>query len=219
VSSTLAASRSTPIAPRLLALALILGAALLGLGAVMHPVLTGEAAHDLDLMASTPAWRTIHLTMLLGSVLVIAGIWVRVANAPAVRGTLVAALAVISVGLALNALNIAYMAGSGTHLAEMYRAGRPDAAPMFEVTHSIGLMSARFGNALVAVGAIALGFAERESGSPAWLAWLAWLAAACGIVGVCFFDESSRMILAAVSALSAWELATALEVLRGCAAA
>jgi hypothetical protein len=181
----------------------------------MHPVLTGRAAHDLELMAATRGWRVIHLTMLAGSALVIGGIWVRVAVAPTVRGTLVAALAVISVGLALNALNIAYMAGSGTHLAEMYRGGRADAAAMFEVTHPIGLMSARFGNALVAVGALALGWAERESGSPAWVSWLAWGAAVCGLVGVCFFDESSRMILAAVSALSAWEVATAAFVLRG----
>jgi hypothetical protein len=215
MSSTLAAHRPGLMAPRFLALALIVGAALLGLGAAMHPVLTGEAAHDLDLMAATPAWRVIHLTMLLGSVLVISGIWVRVAAAANVRGTLVAALAVISLGLALNALNIAYMAGSGTHLAEMYRAGSPNAAPMFEVTHPIGLMSARLGNALVAAGAGALGWAERESGSRDWVAWLAWSAAVCGLVGVCFFHESSRMILAAVSVLSAWEVVTAIAVLRG----
>ena len=176
-TNALANGPSSSIAPRFLAIALLLGAALLAAGALFHPVLTGEATHDLALMGDTAAWRAIHLTMLLGSALVIAGIWVRVAGVAA-SGTLIASLAVISLGLALNALNIAYMAGAGTHLAEMFQAGRPDAAPLFEVTHPIGLMSARFGNLLVALGALALGWAEREDASPRWLAWLAWLAAA-----------------------------------------
>jgi hypothetical protein len=215
VTSVPVASVTSPWGTRALALALMLGAALLGVGAVMHPVLTGEAAHDLEIMASTPAWRAVHLVMLTGSGLVIAGIWVRVVTPRSTNGLLVASLAIVSVGLALNALNIAYMAGTGTHLAEMFRAGRAEAAPMFDVTHPIGLMAARFGNFLVALGAITLGWAERDDVSrPRWIAWLAWSAAIGGLAGVLLFHETSRMILAAVSLLSAWQVATAVLALR-----
>jgi hypothetical protein len=128
---------------------------------------------------------------------------------------LVAALALITVGLALNALDIAFMAGSGTHMATNFKLGDTGMATIFDATHQIGLMSARFGNFIVAVGALALGFVEsRDATRQGWLAWLAWLAAAGGFVGVFFFDEASRLALAAVALLSGWEVATALLALR-----
>ena len=95
------------------------------------------------------------------------------------------------------------------------RAGEAGMAPLFEATHPIGLMSARFGNFLVAIGALVLGWVERRSeGSPRWVAPLAWLAAAGGFVGVLFFPESSPATLGAVALLSAWQVATAVRTLR-----
>ena len=201
----------------------------------MHPVLTGHAGDDLRLIATTRGWRTIHLVMLAGSGLVIIGIWVRLIDDLAVRGPTsadsssrapivasitapalasIAALAVIAIGLTINALNIAYMAGSGTHLAAMYQAGDMQVGALFEATHPIGLMAARFGNFIVALGALAMGWIEWQDASrPRWLAWLAWLAAAGGFVGVFFFDEASRVALAAVALLSGWEVATAVRAL------
>jgi hypothetical protein len=201
---------------RLLAIALLAGTALLGVGAVMHPMLAGDAGAQLRTIASTPYWRPLHLAMLAGSALVIAGVWVRlVTDRGAVKGALVAALAVIVLGVALNALNIAYMAGTGWHLATLFDASRADTRVLFDATHLVGLMAARFGNLLAALGALMLGTVERrEPGQPLWLAALAWLAAAGGLVGVVFFDETSRMALAAVALLSGWQVATALRSLR-----
>jgi uncharacterized membrane protein YhaH (DUF805 family) len=89
---------------------------------------------------------------------------------------------------------------------------------IFDATHPIGLMAARFGNFLVALGAVALGWIEwRDATRPRWLAWLAWLAAVGGFCGVFFFDEASRLALAAVALLSAWEIATAVLVFRASA--
>lgn len=92
-------------------------------------------------------------------------------------------------------------------------------ASLYAATHPIGLMAARFGNYLVALGALALGWAEWHDGSsPHLFAGLAWLAAAAGFAGVLFFDETSRFTLAAVAMLSAWQLATgvwALSAARG----
>ena len=199
---------------RLLAILLLAGTALLGAGAAFHPMLAGDAAAQLQTIASTPYWRVLHLAMLAGSGLVIAGVWVRLLTNSAAPAPLVAALAIVTVGVALNALNIAFMAGSGTHMAALFANGRTDMQSVFEATHPIGLMSARFGNFVVALGAVALGWIEwRDASRPRWLAWLAWIAAVGGFFGVFFFDEASRLALAAVGLLSGWEVATAILAL------
>jgi len=201
---------------RLLALLLLAGTALLGAGGALHPMLAGDAATQLRTIATTPYWRALHLAMLAGSGLVIAGVWVRLVSDRTMAAPLVAALALVAIGIALNALNIAFMAGSGTHMAELFANGRMEMQSVFDATHPIGLMAARFGNFIVALGAMTLGWIEsRDPTRPRWLAWLAWLAAAGGFVGVLFFDEGSRLALAAVALLSGWEVATAALALRG----
>lgn len=213
---------------RALAIALLLGMILLGYGAAVHPMLAGGPESQLRTIADTAHWRTMHLLMLAGSGLLIAGIWVRlVTDRPMVvsqsasmtatlfNGPLVAALALIALGLAINALNIGFMAGAGTHMAAEFAAGRTEVAPLFDATHPIGLVAARFGNFIVALGALALGWVELQDPTrPRWLAWLAWAAAAGGFFGVIFFNEASRVALAAVGLLSGWELATAVLALR-----
>lgn len=209
---------------RALAVALLLGMVLLGLPAVVHPVLGGAAADQLRMIAETPYWRTMHLSMLAGSALIIAGIWVRlvtdrssgvVIGSTVENGPLVAALAVIALGTAVNALNIGFMAGAGWHMAAEFAAGRTEIAPVFEGTHPIGLIAARFGNLIVSLGALGLGWAEwRDTTRPRWLAWLAWAAGVGGIIGVVFFNEASRIAVAAVALLMGWELATAVRALR-----
>lgn len=199
---------------RLLAIALLAGTALLGVGAVFHPMLAGDAAAQLQTIATTPYWRALHLTMLTGTGLVIAGVWVRLLADRAPSSALVAALAIITVGIAVNGLDVAFMAGSGTRMAALFSTGHGEMVGIFDVTHPIGRMAARFGNFIVALGAAALGVVEwRDPARPRWLAWLAWIAAAGGFIGV-FFDEASLLILAAVALLSGWQVATAVLSLR-----
>ena len=202
---------------RLLATALLLGTALVAVGAAVHPVLAGDSTAHLRLIASTPRWRAIHLVMLAGSGLVIAGIWVRLLlERSGVPRPALAALALVALGLAINALNIAYMAGAGWQMAALFEAGETGIARVYEVTHPIGLMAARFGNFLVALGALTLGWAEWQDATRSrLLAALAWLAAVGGLIGVVFFDEASRFALAAVALLSGWQVATALRALMG----
>jgi hypothetical protein len=201
---------------RPLAIALLLGTALIGAGAALHPVLTGNATADLRLIADTTYWRPLHLVMLAGSGLVIAGIWSRpLLDRTSATPPLLVALVLIAIGEAVNALNIAFMAGSGWHMAAMFRAGEAGMSPLFEAMHPIGLMAARFGNFLVALGALALGWVERaDAASPRWAAPLAWLAALGGLVGVLFFAESSPAALGAVALLSLWQVGTAVRALR-----
>lgn len=198
-----------------LAVALLAGTALHGVGAILHPVLAGDGATQLRTIADTAHWRTLHLAMLAGSGLIVAGVWVRLVDDRAfVRAPLVAALTVVSVGVAINALNIAYMAGAGWHMATRFAAGDAAMVPLFDATHPIGLMAARFGNLIIALGAIPLGWGEWRDAEPRRLdAALAWIAAIGGLVGAIFFAESSRVALAAVALLSGWQVVTAIRAL------
>jgi hypothetical protein len=200
---------------RPLAVSLLGGTLLLGVGAALHPVLVGDAAAQLRLIAATPHWRAIHLVMLAGSALIAAGVWVRVLDPPASpAAAALASLAVIALGVCINALNIAYMAGAGWQMATLFGQGRVEMSAVFEATHPIGLMAARFGNFVVALGALALGWAEwQDLSRPRWLAGLAWAAGAGGLIGAVLFDEASPFTLTAVTLLSAWQVATAARAL------
>jgi hypothetical protein len=197
---------------RPLAIALLLGTALLGAGAALHPILPHEPADQLRLIAATSYFRPVHLAMLCGSGLLIVGVWTRAlmggtTSTPPVP--LLAALALISLGLCFNAIDIAFMGGAGARMATLFVAGRTELSAMFDALHMVGLMTARFGNFLVALGALLLGWIEsHDPASPRWVAWLAWIAGVGGLIGVLFFPEASLVILTAVTLLSGWEVVT-----------
>ena len=206
-----------PPLSRPLAIALLLGTLLLGAGAVLHPMLPADVPAQLRLIAATWYFRPVHLAMLAGSALLIAGVWARALMPASRRDTsLVMALALVCLGLCFNAIDIAFMGNAGWHMATQYQAGDASVAPLFEALHRVGLTTARFGNCLVALGALALGFVERsDEGSPRWLAWLAWLAAAGGLCGVVLVPESSLLVLTAVSLIPLWCVGVGVWVLRG----
>ena len=200
-----------------LAVVLLAGTALHGVGALLHPMLAGDGATQLRTIAAMTQWRELHLAMLAGSGLIVTGVWVRLVDDRAfVRPPLVAALVLISIGVAINALNIAYMSGAGWHMAGKFAAGDASMVPLFDATHPIGLMAARFGNFIIALAALVLGWAEWHDAEPRRLeAALAWIAGLGGLVGAIFFDESSRIALAAVALLSAWQVVVAIRAIRG----
>jgi hypothetical protein len=201
---------------RPLAIALLAGTLLLGAGAALHPILPHDPAAQLRLIAATWYFRPIHLAMLAGTGLVVLGVWTRTTSG---RGEipvpLVAALALVCLGFCFNAIDIAFMASAGTNMAALFETGRGEMPALFDALHRVGLMTARFGNFLVALGALMLGWLERrDPSSPRWLAWLAWLAAAGGLIGVVLFPEASLVMLAAVTLLPGWLVATAVRALR-----
>ncbi|MBK5186661.1 MAG: hypothetical protein JJD97_00365 [Gemmatimonadaceae bacterium] len=203
---------------RALAFALLLGTLLLAGGAAMHPILGGDGAMELGMIGGMRIWRTMHLCMLGGTGLILVGIWVRLVGAPEndpLNRAVVAALAIITVGIALDSLNTTFMAGPAWRMAGAFMAGDASMAKQFELLHPVGLMAARFGNYLIALGAIILGAAEwMSAGRPRWLAVLAWIAAAGGLVGVIFFDEATPEMLGAVSLLCGWQVGAAIVALR-----
>ncbi len=203
---------------RPLAFALLLGTLLLAGGAAMHPILGGDGSMELGMIGGMHIWRTMHLCMLGGTGLIMLGIWVRYVGATPgapTNGAVLAALTIITVGIALDSLNTTFMAGPAWRMAAAFTAGDASIAKQFEIMHYVGLMSARFGNYLIALGALLLGAAEWMTvGRPRWLAVLAWVAAAGGLVGVVFFDEASPEMLGAVSLLCGWQVGAAIVALR-----
>jgi hypothetical protein len=199
---------------RPLAIALLAGTLLLGVGAALHPMLPSDVDGQLRLIAATWYFRPVHLAMLAGSALLIAGVWVRGLLGGERGAPLVMAIAVICLGICFNAIDIAFMGNAGWHMATQYVAGDTTVAPLFEALHRFGLTTARFGNCLVGLGALVLGFVERHDAvSPRWLAWLAWLAATGGLLGV-LLPESSLLILAAVTLIPGWCVGTAVWALK-----
>ena len=159
-----------------------------------------------------------HLWMLAGTGLIVLGIWVRLVGMPAgtpTNSVVIAALTMITVGIAFDAINTTFMAGPAWRMAHAFAAGDTAIARQFEIMHPVGLMAARFGNYLIALGALVLGAAEwMTAGRPRWLAVLAWVAAAGGLAGVIFFDEAQPEMLGAVSLLCGWQVGAAIIALR-----
>jgi hypothetical protein len=197
-----------------LAILLLVGTALLGTGAVLHPMLPAALTGQLDVIARTPAWRTIHLLMLSGSVLVMVGVWGQLRMGSASRLVLGAIFAAIVIGLALNASNIAFMAQMGTADAAHYVQGHQAAAARFAQGHTASLARARIGNALVAIACLALACVTWADGRvPRALSVLAAVAAIGGLVGVTAFDPASRGAVAAVALFSVWAAVAAIQTL------
>lgn len=199
-----------------MAAVLLAGTILLAAGAVAHPILPGDPMAQLGVMAATPYWRTIHELMIAGSGLVIAGIWVRVyIDRSHLTVPLVLALGTVALGIAFNAWDVEFMAGTGTVDAARFASGDTSVIASFALRHTTGLNAARLGNTLVVVGCLVLGWVEwRDPSRPVWIAALAWLTSLCGIIGVTAFDPGSRGAFAAVAFVSVWAAATAVLVIR-----
>jgi hypothetical protein len=195
---------------------LLAGTLLLAAGAAAHPMLPSDAEGQLRMIGATPHWRVIHLVMIAGSGLLIAGLWTRLyATGSGVWAALMPALVTIAAGLALNAYNIEFMARAGTADAAQYLHGDAGTVGQFAVGHAVAVGRARLGNAVVALGCLLLGWAEwKDPQRPRWIAALAWLASVGGLVGWVAFEPGSPGALAAVALLSGWAVATAVLAIR-----
>ena len=197
---------------RSLSITLLVGTVLLGVGAMLHPILPPDPSAQLRTIAATWYFRPIHLAMLAGSALIILGIWVRTLIGPS-SPLLLAALGLVSLGVCFNAIDIAFMASAGIQLASVAQAGNAEVGTLFDSLHRVGLMTARFGNGLVALGAIVLSWVERQE-NMRWPSRLASIAGFVGLFCVLAFQEASLLILAAVTLMPGWQVATAVRGLR-----
>lgn len=201
---------------RALALLLLAGSLLLLVGMAFHPILPLTAAGDLALIHGTPYWRPIHLGLLYSTGMIIAGIWARWSAADgAERAGLGTAFVAFGIGQALNAVNIGYMAGAGTHFAMLAHEGA-DVAATYEATHMFAVMCGKLAGFLVAIAAGLVAATTRtRAGEPRWLVGVAWLACAAGLAGNLLAPSGHPLMLTSVGVMAVWQVATAGRLLFG----
>src|SRR5438034_8523692 len=108
--------------PLFYGLCLLIGVLLSGIGGLMHPLLTGDGAAQLGIIARTAHWRAIHWSLLFGLAFMYTGL-IGVAlrhgetagSAPGRAGILLAGF-----GFSVWSLNILFMVGAGYQLAHAY---------------------------------------------------------------------------------------------------
>jgi hypothetical protein len=198
-------------APRSLSIALLVGTVLLGVGAAFHPILPHDPSAQLRMIAETWYFRPIHLAMLRGTALIILGIWTRRAALARPRRRCSARSRSWSLGHVLQRDRHRVHGERGESAGVAGEGGeRTELGTLFDSLHRVGLMTARFGNFLIALGAIVLSWVERRE-NMRWPSRLAWIAGFVGLFCAICFQEASLLILAAVTLMPGWQVATALR--------
>jgi hypothetical protein len=200
---------------RPLALLLLAGSLLLLVCSALHPILPLTGPGDLAMIAAMPGWRRLHLGLLYGTGMIIAGIWARmIAAEPEQRAGLGAAFALLAIGEALNGVNIGFMAGAGTEFARLFAAG-VDVTQVYQAQHLAAVMSGKLAGFLVSLSAGMLAtLTGKMPGEPRWLVGLAWLACGAGLVGNLLAPPGHPLMLTSVGLMGVWQVGTAVRLVR-----
>ena len=180
-------------------LCMVAGALLIGIAGLFHPVLSGDGAAQLGVIARTAVWRTMHWALAFGLPLLYAGligVALRHSDTPAGNqaraGVMLAAFA-----FALWAINILFMAGAGTQLAHAYIVAEPGltatrAVFLYDMLHPFGLAAERL--ATFALGLSLYVYGWTVINGRAWPRWLGWAAISvgggCMVLGVLVAETS-----------------------------
>jgi hypothetical protein len=174
-------------------LCLIVGAVVFGTAGIGHPLLHGDGAAQLAVIAGTRRWELIHWALLFSLPVMLAGLagfaW-RHRETPG-EGPARAGLVLAGFAWCAWMVNILFMAGAAWHLATMY----VTAEPGLTATHAVFLydMLHPFGLAAERVATFALGVTFYLFGWAVWngrlfhaaLAWGAFaVGAACGVTAL-----------------------------------
>lgn len=203
--------------PSFYTLSLLLGSLLVAIAGLVHPTLAGDGAAQLETIAATSAWRTIHWSLLFGFVLVVTGLMGvverHVASAGSTPARAAAFLSVLGYGALM--VNVLFMIGAGWTLAQTYTLAEQGltttrAVFLYDMVHPFGLAAMRIGAFTIGVATYALGWAVRNGGVyPKWLGYAGIGAGLVGMAAALVFSESSPNVLAGVVLATVWQLATA----------
>ena len=207
--------------PLFYGLCLLVGVLLSGIAGLMHPLLTGDGAAQLGIIARTAHWRAIHWSLLFGLAFMYTGL-IGVAlrhgetagSAPGRAGILLAGF-----GFSVWSLNILFMVGAGYQLAHAYTTSDTGltgthAVFIYDMLHPIGLAAERLATFMLGLVAYMFGWAIRNGGVwPKWLAWMAWLVAAVDGVVALVFSEFLPVMYYGQALFIIWLAATAVVML------
>jgi len=207
--------------PLFYGLCLLVGVLLSGIAGLMHPLLTGDGAAQLGIIARTAHWRAIHWSLLFGLAFMYTGL-IGVAlrhgetagSAPGRAGILLAGF-----GFSVWSLNIHFIVGAGYQLAHAYTTSDTGltgthAVFIYDMLHPIGLAAERLATFMLGLVAYMFGWAIRNGGVwPKWLAWMAWLVAAVDGVVALVFSEFLPVMYYGQALFIIWLAATAVVML------
>ena len=211
--------------PLFYGLCLLVGTLLFGGAGAVHPILSGDGAAQLSMVANTARWRVIHWSLLFGLAFMYAGL-----IGVSLRHNDTAGASPSRAGIRLGAfafsiwsLNILFMVGAGYHLARAH--ATPDtvltsgfagtnAVFVYDMLHPFGLAAERLATFLLAFVAYTFAWAIRNAAVwPQWLAWLAWVVAVlCGTAAL-MFSETLPYMYYAQAGFVIWLFLTAIVML------
>jgi len=193
--------RRSPLYP----LCLLVGALLFGSAGLAHPLLTGDGATQLAIIAGTPAWRAIHWALLFGLPLMFVGLIGLALRHAGTPGEVAARAGVFLATLGFGGwmVNVLFMVGAGGQLARAYATAEPglgatQAIFVYDMLHPFGLAAERIATFTVGLALYAYGWAIRNGQVyPRWLAWLGIaIGATAAAVAVAFTEFSLNMFYA-----------------------
>jgi hypothetical protein len=207
--------------PLFYGLCLLIGTLLFGIAGVMHPLLSGDGAAQLTMIAHTGGWRLIHWALLFGLAFMYAGVIgvaLRHNDTPgATPGR--AAVRMGAFAFSVWSLNILFMVGAGWQLAHAYTTSDAGltgthAVFVYDMLHPMGLAAERLATFMLGLVAYMFGWAIRNGAIwPKWLAWAGWsVAVVDGAVAV-VFSEYSPFMYYGQALFVTWLAATAVVML------
>jgi hypothetical protein len=202
-------------------LALIAGALLVGVAGLRHPMLQGDGAAQLTLIAATPSWRAVHWAIAFGYVLVVTGlVGVLARLAPtAGAGAARTGMFVSAFGYLTDLIGVLFMLGAASALAAAFRAGEPGLAAthavfVFDMLHPAARAALRIGAFAVSLGLISLGWGVVTGGAlPRWLGWGGVVGGAAGVAAAVLLSEHAPYVIAGVGLATVWQLAAGVMLL------
>jgi hypothetical protein len=207
--------------PLFYGLCLLVGVLLFGIAGLMHPLLSGDGAAQLSMVAHTTRWRLIHWALLFGLAFMYAGVIgvaLRHNDTPgATPGR--AAVRMGAFAFSVWSINILFMVGAGYQLARAYTTSDAGltgthAVFVYDMLHPIGLAAERLATFMLGLVAYMFGWAIRNGRVwPRWLAWMAWVVALVGAAVALIFSEFLNYMYYAQGLFVIWLAATALVML------
>ena len=200
---------------------LLVGTLLFGIAGAVHPILAGDGAAQLDMIAHTKAWRLIHWSLLFGLAFMYAGligVSLRHNDTPGASPSR-AGIRLGAFAFSVWSINILFMVGAGYQLAHAHDAADAGLAGthavfLYDMLHPFGLAAERLATFLLGLVAYTFGWGIRNGAVwPRWLAWFAWLVAAlCGGVAL-VFSETLPYVYYAQATFVVWLLLAAVVML------
>lgn len=207
--------------PLFYGLCLLIGTLLFGGAGAVHPILSGDGAAQLSLVAQTARWRVIHWSLLFGLAFMYAGL-----IGVSLRHNDTAGASPSRAGIRLGAfafsvwsINILFMVGAGHQLAFAFKQADAGLAAthavfVYDMLHPFGLAAERLATFLLGFVAYTFGWAIRNAAVwPRWLAWLAWVVAVLCAVVALVFSETLPYMYYAQAGFVLWLFLTAIIML------